>query len=93
MHMHVSKDSDVPLRQQVAAQLEFRIATRRLQPGDALPSVRSLARQLSVHHNTVSQAYQDLVQKLFLVRRPGVEWSSATRKRPCIRRPTATWTI
>ncbi len=71
MDMHVSKDSDVPLRQQVAAQLEFLIATRRLKPGDALPSVRSLARQLGVHHNTVSQAYQDLVQKRFLIRRRG----------------------
>lgn len=36
-----------------------------------MPSVRSLARRVRIHHNTVSQAYQDLVQRKWLTRRKG----------------------
>ena len=39
------------------------IATRRLKPEEVLPSVRVLARPHKIHHNTVSQAYQDLVDR------------------------------
>ncbi len=60
MNIRISKQSHVPLRQQIAAQIEFLIATGKLKPGDPLPSVRALARQLRIHHNTVSQAYQDV---------------------------------
>lgn len=60
MEIRISKESSVPLRQQIAAQIEYQIATGKMKPGEPLPSVRTLARQLSIHHNTVSQAYQDL---------------------------------
>jgi DNA-binding transcriptional regulator YhcF (GntR family) len=42
------------------AQLELKILSGALKHGQRLPSVRSLARRLQVHHNTVSAAYQDL---------------------------------
>jgi DNA-binding transcriptional regulator YhcF (GntR family) len=42
-----------------------------LKPGQALPSVRELARRLKIHHNTVSHAYQELVRRTWLVRRRG----------------------
>ena len=60
MQIVLSKDSDVPLRQQLADQIVFLITTGQLQAGEALPSVRALGRQSKVHHNTVSEAYQDL---------------------------------
>jgi DNA-binding transcriptional regulator YhcF (GntR family) len=67
----VQKRGDVSVRDQLFAQIAFLIATRALKPGDTLPSVRALARQLRIHHNTISQAYHDLVDKDFLVRRRG----------------------
>jgi len=71
MDIQISKESDVPVRQQLAEQIVFLIASERLKPGQALPSVRELARRLKIHHNTVSHAYQDLVRRTWLVRRRG----------------------
>ena len=71
MDIRISKESEIPLRQQLAEQIVLYIATGRLQPGQALPSVRELARRLKIHHNTVSEAYQDLVRRRWLVGRRG----------------------
>ena len=71
MDIRISKESDVPVRQQLAEQIVFQIATEKLKPGEALPSVRELARRLKIHHNTVSHAYQELVKRTWLVRRRG----------------------
>jgi GntR family transcriptional regulator len=71
MQIVLSKDSDVPLRQQLADQIVFLITTGQLQAGEALPSVRALGRQSKVHHNTVSEAYQDLVRRGWLTGRRG----------------------
>jgi GntR family transcriptional regulator len=67
----LSKESEVPLREQLSDQIAFLIRTGQLQAGVMLPSVRALGRQIGVHHNTVSEAYQDLVRLGFLTRRPG----------------------
>ena len=71
MDIRISKESEVPVRQQLAEQIVFQIATERLRPGEPLPSVRELARRLKIHHNTVSHAYQELVKRTWLVRRRG----------------------
>jgi DNA-binding transcriptional regulator YhcF (GntR family) len=71
MDIRISKESDVPVRQQLAEQIVFQIATEKLKPGQALPSVRELARRLKIHHNTVSHAYQELAKRRWLVRRRG----------------------
>ena len=60
MDIHISKESDVPLHEQVAAQLVFLIGTGGLKPGTELPSIRALARRLGIHRNTISRAYHDL---------------------------------
>ena len=49
----------------------FTLPRASLQPGQALPSVRELARRLKIHHNTVSEAYQDLIRRMWLVGRRG----------------------
>ena len=71
MDIRIDTSSDVPIRRQLTEQVIFLIATERLQHGDLLPSVRELARRLKVHHNTVSEAYQDLVRRKWLERRRG----------------------
>lgn len=71
MKISLNKASDVPLRQQLAEQIVFLITTGQLRPGDALPSVRARARQVSIHYNTVSEAYQDLVRRDWLSRQRG----------------------
>jgi GntR family transcriptional regulator len=66
MQISLSKDSEVPLQQQLAEQIVFLITTGRLRTAQQLPSVRALARRLKIHHNTVSKAYQDLVRRGWL---------------------------
>jgi DNA-binding transcriptional regulator YhcF (GntR family) len=71
MDITIDSSSDVPIRRQLTEQIIFLIATERLKDGDLLPSVRELARRLKVHHNTVSEAYQDLVRRKWLDRQRG----------------------
>jgi GntR family transcriptional regulator len=71
MDFRISKENEIPLRQQLAEQIVLHIATGKLQPGQALPSVRELARRLKIHHNTVSEAYQALIRRMWLVGRRG----------------------
>jgi GntR family transcriptional regulator len=56
----LNRKGGVPVRDQLVAQLELKILGGELPLGHRLPSVRSLARRLKVHHNTVSAAYQAL---------------------------------
>ena len=71
MDLKVSRESDVPIPQQLAEQILVLIATESLKPGEPLPSVRELARRLKIHHNTVSQAYQDLSRRKWIAMRRG----------------------
>ena len=71
MDIRISKESEVPLRHQVAEQIVALIATQKLKAGTPMPSVRELARRLKIHHNTVSHAYADLVRRTWLVRKRG----------------------
>jgi len=71
MDIRIDNSSEVPIRHQLAEQIVFLIATNRLAAGEALPSVREMARRLKIHHNTVSDAYQDLVRRNWLARRRG----------------------
>src|ERR1700720_1907379 len=71
MKLSLSKNSDVSLRQQLAEQIVFLITTGQLRTGQQLPSVRALARRVKVHHNTVSEAYQELVRRHWLTRHHG----------------------
>ena len=71
MKILLSKSSDVPVRQQLAEQIIFLISTGEIRPGEQLPSVRALARQLKLHHNTVSEAYQELVERGWVSGRKG----------------------
>lgn len=71
MDIHISRDSDVPLHEQVAAQLVLLIGTGRLGAGASLPSVRALARRLGVHRNTISRAYHDLTLDRLAEKRAG----------------------
>lgn len=52
--------SGVPFYRQIQDQILAAVATKRLAPGDRLPTVRALAVELSVNPNTVARAYRDL---------------------------------
>ena len=60
-----------PLYQQIARGLEQAIREGRLQPGDKLPTVRELSRELSAAGGTVKRAYEELCRRGLLVMAQG----------------------
>ena len=71
IRLWLSRSQSIPVREQLAAQLLFGILSRRIAPGEKLPSVRELARRLKVHPNTVSAAYRDLAARGWVGQRRG----------------------
>jgi len=71
LDIQVSKESDVPVHEQLAAQIVMLIGSGKLRPGDALPSARELAQRLRIHRNTVSQAFRDLILNLLVEKSRG----------------------
>lgn len=60
MNFHLDLNGPVPIYEQVIYQIKFAIATGAIAPGETIPSVRELARELAINPNTVSKAYRDL---------------------------------
>ena len=60
MHLTLSRSDSVPLYRQIERQIRAQIASGTLQPGDRLPTHRSLARSCGVNRSTVVTAYQEL---------------------------------
>lgn len=60
MRLWLSKNSEVPLREQLVTQIRLGILSGDLKVKQKLPSTRELARRFSIHSNTVSAAYREL---------------------------------
>ena len=68
--LRIDPTSSAPIWRQIEDGLSRLITTGILSPGDPVPSVRDLARELSVNPATVSKAYQRMVDgDLLSVRR------------------------
>ncbi len=71
MRFWITKNSELPVREQLVRQVILAILSEDLPAGEKLPSIRALARRCSIHSNTVSAAYHDLVNRGWLELRPG----------------------
>jgi DNA-binding transcriptional regulator YhcF (GntR family) len=71
MRIWLSKNSEVPVREQLATQVILGIVSWDLKPGQKLPSTRELARRFKIHSNTVSAAYRDLAERGWVELRKG----------------------
>lgn len=69
MPVVIDQMSEEPIYRQIRAQVIEAIATGELSPGDPLPSVRSLARDLGVNLHTVNKAYAVLRDEGYLIMR------------------------
>jgi DNA-binding transcriptional MocR family regulator len=65
-----TNNRNVPLYEQVAERINFLIEQGSLRPGDRVPSIRSLSRQLQVSINTVKEAYVLLEDRQRLEAKP-----------------------
>lgn len=71
MFIRVETASGMPITRQVADQIRTYCASGALRPGDRLPSVRQLARDLAVNQNTILRVYERLTAEGLLERRHG----------------------
>jgi len=72
--MKISLDyhSSEPLTQQVVLQIKRLIVTKSLQPGEKLPSVRQLAKDLKLNPTTTSRVFAQLAKEGVVIQRPGL---------------------
>jgi len=58
--IHISSHDGVPIYLQIVNQVKYLVASGRLETGEELPPIRTLAEQLLVNPNTVARAYREL---------------------------------
>jgi GntR family transcriptional regulator len=75
MFFAISAHNGVPIYEQIVRQVKFAVAGGLLAPGELVPSVRELARELTINPNTVARAYRELQAEGILetVRGTGLE--------------------
>ena len=71
MRLWLSKNSEVPIREQLVTQIVLGIVSNDLKVKQRLPSTRDLARRYGVHANTVSAAYRELARRGWVEFRKG----------------------
>ncbi len=71
MFLRIEKGSSVPISRQIADQIASLCASGGVEPGERLPSVRELARDLAVNQNTVLRVYERLSGEGLLEMRHG----------------------
>lgn len=71
MHIVILNQSGVPIYEQIKSQIKELILTGELKEGEALPSIRQLAKDLRISVITTTRAYSELEQEGFIVTMQG----------------------
>ena len=71
MDLIISNASGKPIYEQIYTQIKNNIISGELSPGDALPSIRALAKDLRISVITTTRAYDELERDGFINRVPG----------------------
>lgn len=71
MNIIISNASGQPIYDQITSQIKSKILTGELKEGDALPSMRFLAKELRISVITTKRAYEELERDGFIVSVPG----------------------
>lgn len=66
MDIIISNSSGQPIYEQICRQVKGAIAAGRLKPGEPLPSIRALARDLRISVITTKRAYEELEREGFI---------------------------
>ena len=71
MDIIISNSGGQPIYDQISAQIKSKIISGELKEGDALPSIRFLAKELRISVITTKRAYEELERDGFIVSVPG----------------------
>ncbi len=83
MLFHVDPHNGLAIYDQIVRYIKFAVADGALRPGELIPSVRALARELAINPNTIARAYRRLQDDKVLetVRGTGLEVASGAAVR------------
>lgn len=71
MDIKISNAGGVPIYEQIVSQIKAKVISGELQEGDALPSMRLLAKELRISVITTKRAYEELEREGFIVSMTG----------------------
>jgi GntR family transcriptional regulator len=71
MNIIISNSSQDPIYEQIVTQIKTAIMKEELSEGDALPSIRLLAKELQISVITTKRAYEELEREGFIETVPG----------------------
>ena len=80
MFLALSNQSDKPIYEQIATQIKQQIASGKLAPHEALPSIRALARDMRISVITTKRAYEELEEQGLIYSVPGRGFFVCSRK-------------
>ena len=66
MEIIINNSSQVPLYEQIQSQIKSQILSFSIKPGEMLPSIRMLAKELKVSIITTKRAYEELEKEGFI---------------------------
>ena len=71
MYLTIEHNSGVAVSAQVIDQMKYLVVSGALTPGERIPSVRALARQLKLNPTTVARIYRQLEAEGIIFTQPG----------------------
>ena len=71
MELIIRNTTNQPIYDQIYSQIKAQIIAGKLSPGEALPSIRALAKDLRISVITTKRAYDELEREGFLTTVPG----------------------
>ena len=83
MNLFIDNKSGAPIYEQLYTQIKNQILSGELQPEEAMPSIRGLARDLRISVITTKRAYDELEQEGFLYAVPAKAFSWRRRTPSC----------
>ena len=85
MNLFIDNKSGAPIYDQIYTQIKNEILNRNLQPDEALPSIRALARDLRISVITTKRAYDELEKEGFLYAIPAKGFFVAAKNTELLR--------
>ena len=80
LRVNITTGAGTAIYRQIVDQVRLAVATGAVAPGEAVPSVRTLAEQLLVNANTVVKAYAGLVREGVLESQQGMGFFVAEKR-------------
>lgn len=71
MNIVISNSGETPIYEQIVSQIKSAVITGEVKPGDPLPSLRFLAKELRVSVISTKRAYEELEREGYITSVPG----------------------